>query len=82
MACTCSAACASGARTTGRAGSAERRAIDVRLSVELCSVYWHFLLLVWLVLFARAVVYLREGSVNHDRHHGRAPPACPTACTA
>jgi cytochrome c oxidase subunit 3 len=24
----------------------------VRLSVELCSVYWHFLLLVWLVLFA------------------------------
>ena len=27
-------------------------AIDVRLSVELCSVYWHFLLLVWLGLFA------------------------------
>ena len=25
--------------------------IDVRLSVELCAVYWHFLLLVWLVLF-------------------------------
>ncbi len=24
----------------------------VRLSVELCSVYWHFLLLVWLVIFA------------------------------
>jgi cytochrome c oxidase subunit 3 len=24
----------------------------VRLSVELCSVYWHYLLLVWLVLFA------------------------------
>ena len=24
----------------------------VRLSVELCAVYWHFLLLVWLVLFA------------------------------
>ncbi len=23
----------------------------IRLSVELCSVYWHFLLLVWLVLF-------------------------------
>ena len=28
------------------------RSIDVRLSVELCSVYWHFLLLVWLGLFA------------------------------
>lgn len=26
-------------------------AIDVRLSVELCSVYWHYLLLVWIVLF-------------------------------
>ncbi len=24
----------------------------VRLSVELCTVYWHFLLLVWAVLFA------------------------------
>ena len=23
----------------------------VRLRVELCTVYWHFLLLVWLVLF-------------------------------
>jgi cytochrome c oxidase subunit 3 len=25
--------------------------VEVRLSVELCTVYWHFLLLVWLVLF-------------------------------
>jgi cytochrome c oxidase subunit III len=25
---------------------------EVRLSVELCAVYWHYLLLVWLVLFA------------------------------
>jgi cytochrome c oxidase subunit 3 len=25
--------------------------VRARLSVELCSVYWHFLLLVWLVLF-------------------------------
>jgi cytochrome c oxidase subunit 3 len=25
--------------------------IDLRLSVELCTVYWHYLLLVWLVLF-------------------------------
>jgi cytochrome c oxidase subunit 3 len=38
-------------KTTGRlAGGAEL--IDVRLSVELCAVYWHFLLLVWLILFA------------------------------
>ena len=25
---------------------------SVRLSVELCTVYWHYLLLVWVVLFA------------------------------
>jgi cytochrome c oxidase subunit III len=25
---------------------------NIRLSVELCALYWHFLLLVWLVLFA------------------------------
>jgi cytochrome c oxidase subunit 3 len=25
--------------------------VHVRLSVELCAVYWHFLLLVWLILF-------------------------------
>jgi len=24
----------------------------VRLSIELCTVYWHYLLLVWLVMFA------------------------------
>jgi cytochrome c oxidase subunit 3 len=24
---------------------------SVRLSIELCTVYWHFLLLVWIVLF-------------------------------
>lgn len=27
-------------------------AIEMRLSVELCTIYWHFLLLVWVVLFA------------------------------
>lgn len=27
------------------------RLSDVRLSVELCTTYWHYLLLVWLVLF-------------------------------
>ena len=25
---------------------------DIRLSIELCTLYWHFLLIVWLVLFA------------------------------
>lgn len=38
-------------RTTARAwGGVEVR--KLRLSVELCAIYWHFLLLVWLVLFA------------------------------
>ena len=38
-------------RTTGRLlGGAEL--IDLRLSVELCSEYWHYLLLVWIVVFA------------------------------
>ncbi len=31
-----------------RRGAAVR---DIRLSVELCTAYWHFLLVVWLVLF-------------------------------
>jgi len=29
-----------------------REVKDIKLSIELCTVYWHFLLLVWLVLFA------------------------------
>lgn len=31
--------------------------VDLRLSVELCTVYWHYLLLVWIALFA-ALTYL------------------------
>ena len=29
---------------------------DLRLSVELCTTYWHYLLLIWLVLFALFLV--------------------------
>jgi cytochrome c oxidase subunit 3 len=39
-------------RTLARMRKENVEVIDVRLSVELCSVYWHFLLLVWLGLFA------------------------------
>ncbi|MBI5910562.1 MAG: cytochrome c oxidase subunit 3 [Betaproteobacteria bacterium] len=39
------------AKTTTRL-SRGAEAGEVRLSVELCTVYWHYLLLVWLVLFA------------------------------
>ena len=39
----------------GRTAVRVRGAVDpdrLRLSLELCAMYWHFLLLVWLVLFA------------------------------
>jgi cytochrome c oxidase subunit 3 len=39
------------ARTTTKAWRSSA-AGQVRLSVELCATYWHFLLFVWLVLFA------------------------------
>ena len=38
----------------GRTAAKVRRGVEVaklRLSVELCAIYWHFLLVVWLVLF-------------------------------
>jgi cytochrome c oxidase subunit 3 len=40
------------ARTLVRMTRAGAELVDSRLSVELCTVYWHYLLLVWLVLFA------------------------------
>ena len=46
-------------RTTARVW----RGVDVasvRLSVELCTVYWHYLLLVWLVLFALLIPAVSE----------------------
>lgn len=39
-------------RTLARSMRKDVELIDVRLSVELTSVYWHYLLLVWLGLFA------------------------------
>jgi cytochrome c oxidase subunit III len=39
-------------RTLVRMRRKDVELIDVALSVELCSVYWHYLLLVWLGLFA------------------------------
>ena len=33
-----------------KVGVARQRGVQVRESVELCTIYWHFLLLVWLVL--------------------------------
>jgi cytochrome c oxidase subunit 3 len=39
-------------RTLLRMRRKDVEAVDVRMSVELCTVYWHYLLFVWLVLFA------------------------------
>lgn len=40
-------------RLTGRAWRLkETTPANLKLSVELCTIYWHFLLLVWLVLFS------------------------------
>jgi cytochrome c oxidase subunit III len=39
-------------KTLMRMRRKDAEAIDVRMSVELCTVYWHYLLFVWLVLFA------------------------------
>jgi cytochrome c oxidase subunit III len=39
----------------GRAGTE-----DLRLSVTLCAIYWHFLLLVWLLLFGLLLVQENE----------------------
>jgi cytochrome c oxidase subunit III len=38
-------------RTVARLSRRATELIDVRLAIELCTVYWHYLLLVWLVLF-------------------------------
>jgi cytochrome c oxidase subunit 3 len=32
--------------------SAGAELIDLRQSLSLCAIYWHFLLIVWLVVFA------------------------------
>jgi cytochrome c oxidase subunit III len=50
-------------RTTGKAlGGFPMR--ELRLSVELCTIYWHFLLLVWLVFFG---LLLSTGPVVLDK---------------
>lgn len=39
------------AKTLVRMRRKDTELIDIRLSIHLCAVYWHYLLLVWLVLF-------------------------------
>ena len=37
---------------TAARASREVEAARVQMSLELCAVYWHYLLVVWLILFA------------------------------
>jgi cytochrome c oxidase subunit 3 len=39
------------ARATLKVVLGKGEAADIRRSIELCTIYWHFLLLVWLILF-------------------------------
>ena len=38
-------------RTTSKLLKSDNKLENLRHSIELCAVYWHFLLIVWLVLF-------------------------------
>jgi cytochrome c oxidase subunit III len=40
------------AKTMLRMRDREFELLDAKLSIELCAIYWHYLLIVWLVLFA------------------------------
>lgn len=40
------------ARTLVRMRKRDYELIDARFSIELCAIYWHYLLIVWLALFA------------------------------
>ena len=39
-------------RQSDRGCGARDKVADLRLIVELCTAYWHFLLVIWLLLFA------------------------------
>lgn len=43
------------ARTTDRVRGAGRVTRELTTSVELCAIYWHFLLFVWLLMFAMLI---------------------------
>ncbi len=49
-------------RAARRMWAKGRELIDVRLTVELTTVYWHYLLIVWLVLFG----VLLSTSIDHN----------------
>lgn len=51
-------------RTTARAWRGGVAADRLRLSVELCTMYWHFLLVIWLVLFGLVLLGTNASLAN------------------
>jgi len=41
--------------------------IDIRLTVELCTTYWHYLLLVWVALFALLLTHAFDSQLFFER---------------
>lgn len=54
-------------RTFVRLHREDLELIDVRQSVELCTVYWHYLLVVWLVLFALLLSHSIDSQMIFER---------------
>ena len=59
---------------------------EVRLGVELCTVYWHYLLLVWLVLFSllllpepRGPTHMAVEIATSVVHPAGVTPVCPVS---
>lgn len=44
-----------------------RELIDIRLTVELCTTYWHYLLLVWVALFALLLTHAFDSQLFFER---------------
>lgn len=72
-------------RTTARAWSREEDPARIRLGVELCAIYWHFLLVIWSCCspYSRRTTWdsqyarrrfrydaIRESTIGGDRTHG------------
>lgn len=54
-------------RTFARLQRKDLELLDVRQSVELCTVYWHYLLVVWLVLFALLLSHSIDSQMIFER---------------
>jgi len=54
-------------RTFARVRRGGLELIDIRLTVELCTTYWHYLLLVWIALFALLLTHAIDNQLFFER---------------